>query len=27
LETKPHKKAMPDVLIQLTVDADRVLTY
>ena len=27
LENKPLKKAMPDVLIQLTVDADNVLTY
>ena len=27
LENKPAEKAMPNVLVQLTMDADKVLTY
>ena len=27
LEDKPVEKAMPNVLVQLTIDADKVLTY
>ncbi len=27
LENKPVEKAMPNVLVQLTMDADKVLTY
>ena len=27
MENKPVEKAMPNVLVQLTIDADKVLTY
>jgi predicted peroxiredoxin len=27
LENKPTEKAMPSVLVQLTIDADKTLTY
>ena len=27
LENKPAEKAMPNILVQLTMDSDKVLTY